>query len=60
MTLLKFIDMAKMMITTQVKDLLVSYNLLNELTTCVKDKGGNMSTLALLICFTYRCFFSQL
>jgi hypothetical protein len=48
MILFETIDMAKVTITTQVKDLLVSYNLLNELTAYVKDKGGNMSTLALI------------
>jgi hypothetical protein len=52
MTFFETIDMAQMMITTRVKDLLVSYNLLNELTTYVKDKGGNMSTFAF-------CFFNR-
>jgi hypothetical protein len=30
----------------QVKDLLASFNLLHKLVTYVKDKGGNLSTLA--------------
>jgi hypothetical protein len=55
MTLFETIDMAKVMIITQVKDLLVSYNLLNKLITYVKDKDGNMSTLALIYLFIDRC-----
>jgi hypothetical protein len=60
MTFFEDIDVAKVMITTHVKDLLVFYNLLNELTAYVKGKGGNMSTLALIVFLHIDVFFSQL
>jgi hypothetical protein len=40
---------------TQVKELLLSYNLLDKLITYMKDEGGNMSTLARALSFVVGC-----
>jgi len=37
---------SRVTMATQVKELLLSYNLLDKLITYVKDEGGNLSTLA--------------
>jgi hypothetical protein len=42
-------------IATQVKELLSSYNLLDKLIAYVKDKGGNMSTLARALSSVVSC-----
>jgi hypothetical protein len=39
-------DTFKVAMVAQMKELLSYYNLLNKLIACVKDKGGNLSTLA--------------
>jgi hypothetical protein len=39
----------------QVKELLSSYNLLNKLITYMKDKGGNLSTLARVLSLVVSC-----
>jgi hypothetical protein len=43
--LFEAIDMSRVIMVVQVKDLLSLYNLLNKLIVNVKDKGGNLSTL---------------
>jgi hypothetical protein len=40
---------------TQVRDLLAFYNLLEKWVTYVKDKGGNLSTLAQALTFVVSC-----
>jgi len=37
------------------KEILVSYNLLDKLITYVKNKGGNLSTLARALSFVVSC-----
>jgi hypothetical protein len=49
--LFEAIDTSKVVMATQVKELLSLYNLLNKLIVYVKEKGGNLSTLAQA--FTY-------
>jgi len=44
--LFEAIDTFKVVMATQVKKLLSLYNLLDKLIAYVKDKGGNLSTLA--------------
>ncbi len=39
-------DTSRVVMVTQVKELLSLYNLLDKLIVYVKDKGGNFSTLA--------------
>ncbi len=44
--LFEAINTSRVAMVAQVKDFLSSYNLLDKLIVYVKDKGGNMSTLA--------------
>ncbi len=44
--LFEAINASRVAMVAQVKDFLSSYNLLDKLIVYVKDKGGNMSTLA--------------
>ncbi len=44
--LFEAIDTFRVVMATQVKKLLSLYNLLDKLIAYVKDKGGNLSTLA--------------
>jgi hypothetical protein len=46
MGLFEATNMFGVAMATQDKDLLSSYNLLDKIITYVKDKGGNLSTLA--------------
>ncbi len=46
MGLFETTNMSRVVMATQVKDLLSLYNLLDKLITYVKDAGGNLSTLA--------------
>jgi hypothetical protein len=39
-------DITGVVMATQVRDLMASYNLLKKLIAYVKDEGGNLSTLA--------------
>jgi hypothetical protein len=55
MGLFEAIDTFGVAIATQVKELLSSYNLLDKLIAYVKDKGGNMSTLARALSFVVSC-----
>jgi hypothetical protein len=45
----------KFTMTMQVKDLLSFYNLLDKMIACVKDEGGNLSTLAQALSFVVSC-----
>jgi hypothetical protein len=47
--------MFKVVMATQVKDLLSLYNLLNKLITYVKDESGNLSTLAQAFTSVFSC-----
>jgi hypothetical protein len=49
------INMIGIAMTMQVKDLLSSYNLLDKIIACVKDEGGNLSTLAQALSFVVSC-----
>ncbi len=55
MGLFEVIDKFKVAMVTQVKEILLSYNLLDKLITYMKDKGGNMSTLARALSFVVNC-----
>jgi hypothetical protein len=49
------IDMARIAMALQVKDILSSYNLLDKLFAHVKDEGDNLSTLAQAMSFVVSC-----
>jgi hypothetical protein len=55
MDLFEAIDTSGAAMVAQVKELLLSYNLLDKIITYVKDKGGNLSSLARTLSFVVSC-----
>jgi len=55
MGLFEAIDKFRVAMVIQVKEILLSYNLLDKLITYMKDEGGNMSTLARALSFVVNC-----
>jgi hypothetical protein len=53
--LFEAIDMSRVIMAAQVKELLSSYNLLDKLIAYVKDEGGNLSTLAWALTSMVNC-----
>jgi len=55
MRLFEIIDMARITMVTQVKDLLSFYNLSDKIIAYVKDEGGNLSTFARALSYVITC-----
>jgi hypothetical protein len=53
--LFETIDMLRVAMAMQVKEFLSLYNLLDKLIGCVKDEGGNLSTLAWALISVVSC-----
>jgi hypothetical protein len=53
-------DTSRVVMVAQVKELLLSYNLLDKLITYMKDEGGNLSTLAKVLSFVVSCVLLKL